>query len=122
MEEKIKEWVILDYRLKNLKKDELKLRKEICELALDGKTKGSKNCTYGQYPITATAKLNSKLDEILLKDMWSNLNEAEKACIKFVPKLVDKEYKNLDEKSNLHRAVENKPGTPSLKLKELKED
>lgn len=121
MEAKIKEWLILSGRLANIKEDEMELRKEIAEHILAGKVKGTKSSSFGPYTMNATAKLNTKIDKELLQTMWSDLSEEEKKCIKFDPKLVDKEYKNLDAKSNLHRAIESKPGAPTLKLKALKE-
>jgi len=121
MEAKIKEWLILSGRLKNIKADEMELRKEIAEHILAGKIKGTKSSTFGAYTLTASAKLNNKLDKELLQTMWPDMSKEEKNCFKFDPKIVDKEYKNLDAKSDVHRCVESKPGTPTLKLKALKE-
>lgn len=116
MEDKIKEWLTVSINLKVLKKQEIELRKEIAEHILDGKIKGSKKAIIGNDTMIATGVASPKLDEDLLKTIWSDLSKKEKACIKFSPKLVNDEYKKLDEKSNLHRAVELKPGMPQLKI------
>ncbi len=121
MEEKIKEWIIMSSRLKDIKESEMELRKDICDTILAGKIKGTKSSTFGVYTMTATAKLNGKLDKELLQSMWSDLSEEEKACFKFDPKLIDKEYNKLDSKSNVHRAIEMNPGAPNLKIKSIKE-
>lgn len=120
-EEKVKEWLIISGRLKSIKEDEMELRKEICDHILDGKIKGAKSSTFGKYTMTATAKIGEKVDQDLLKVMWPELSKAEKACFKFKADLVSKEYKTLDAKSNVHRAVDSKPGAPTLALKAMKE-
>ncbi len=119
--DKIKKWLVMSGNLTQLKEDEMELRKEIAEQILDGKLKGTKSASFGPYTMTATGKLNGKLDKDLLKVMWKDMTAEERKCFKFDPKLVDKEYKNLDDKSDVHRAVELKPGAPTLKLKALKE-
>lgn len=122
MENIIKTWLITSNQLKALKETELELRKLICDKILDGKIKGSKSDNFGVYIMTATAKTNKNIDKELLKTIWSDLSKKEKSCFEFNPKLIEKKYKEIDKNSNVHRVIEEKPGTPTLKLKSIKED
>lgn len=122
MEEIVKTWIIISEQLKQIKKIELELRNKICDKVLEEQTKGSKTETIGSYVMTATAKTNKTIDKDLLKSLWSDLSKDEKSCFEFNPKLIEKNYKEIDEESNIHRVIEEKPGTPSLKLKSIKEE
>lgn len=122
MEETIKTWLVLSKQLSGLKEIELELRNRICEKVLKDTMKGSKTDTIGKFILTATAKTNKKVDKDLLKTLWSDLSKEEKTCFEFNPKLVEKNYKKIEKDSNLHRVIEEKPGTPSLKLKSIKDN
>lgn len=112
----------LEYKddLAEAKEHELELRKEICEHILEGKIKGSKKGTIGNYVLVASAKLNIKVDAELLESIWEELSEKEKACIKYKPSLIAKKYNSLDGALKLHRCIDSKPGTPTLALKSVK--
>jgi len=117
-ESTIVKWVKASDALKQAKKLELELRLGICEDILGDKIKGTKKAKIGQYSLTATAKLTNKLDEVLLKTVWKDLSDSEKECVKFKPSLIVAEYNTLDDGMLIHRAIESKPGTPSLAIKE----
>ena len=106
-------------KLTEAKEKELLFRKEICEHILGDKIKGSKKGTIGIYVLSASAKLNIKLDAELLESMWKELSDGEKACIKYKPSLIAAEYKNVDSQAKLHRCIDSKPGTPTLTLKSV---
>jgi len=116
-EEGVKAWVIAAHRLKEAKETELNLRVPICEQILDGKIKGAKKGSIGRFTLTATAKINNKVDAELLKVGWEELTPSEKACIKYTPSLIAEEYNKLKGVVKLHRYVDSKPGTPSLAVK-----
>ena len=118
-EKVVKEWIFTKDKLTQAKEQELKLRKEICEHILQEKIKGSKKGSIGVYVLVASAKLNNKLDAELLESIWKELSEKEKACIKYKPSLIAKEYNSLDGAVKLHRCIDSKPGTPSLTLKSI---
>jgi len=113
----VKEWIFIKDKLTEAKTHELELRKEICEHILEGKIKGSKKGTIDGYVLTATAKMNDKIDVELLKSIWKELSDGEKACIKYKPSLIAAEYKKLKGALKLHRCIDSKPGTPALSLK-----
>jgi len=119
-EKLIKNWLEWKDDLAFAKENELKFRKEICEHILGDKIKGSKKGTIGKYVLTASAKLNIKVDDELLESMWEELSDGEKACIKYKPSLIAKEYNSLDGAMKLHRCIDSKPGTPTLTLKTVK--
>lgn len=113
----VKAWITSKEKLDNAKSMELKLRLQICEHILDGKAKGSKKATVGKFILTATAKLTEKVDPSLLDVFWPELTAEEKDCIKFKPSLKAKEFHKLKDAMLLHRAVDSKPGTPTLILR-----
>ncbi len=118
---KLQEWQEAKDDLQKAKDAEMAARKEICELILKGKQKGVIHFKKFGLDAAATAKLNQKLDAAILKSIFKKLNIKEKACIKYKPELVDKEYKKLPTDSIFHKAVESKPGTPALEIKPIKE-
>jgi len=116
-DKKIEYWIWIKNKLDVAKKEELETRKEICEHILQGKIKGAKKGTIGKYILTATAKMNNRVDAEFLKSVWESLSDKEKACIKYKPSLIAAEYKKLKGAMVLHRCIDSKPGTPALALK-----
>ena len=121
MEETVKEWITHKDKLAQVKSDELESRNKICDHILQGKLKGAKKGVIGIYTLTATAKLGQKIDEDELKVIWPDLSPIEKKCIKFDPRIIAKEYKDIPADSIINQAIETKPGTPTLELKSVKE-
>lgn len=119
-EELVQRWSELQAQLADVKVEEMELRKVISDHILKGKEQGAKKGAVGIYKLTATTKTNVGIDREELQVLWSDLTPAEKACVKFDPKLIAKEYKTLDTKSNLHRAITHKPGSPTLKINSVK--
>lgn len=121
MESKVKDWLEAKEQLAEAKSTELSLRKEICEHILQDKRKGTKKGIIGPYILSATAKLNAKIDKDALKAIWKDLSKDEKKAIRFKPEIAAKEYKKLDERSIIHQTITHTPGTPGLELKSVKE-
>ena len=119
-EKVVKEWIFVKDKLTQAKEHELKLRKEICEHILQGEIKGSKKRTIGNYVLTASAKLNIKINAELLGTIWEKLSNEERICIRYKPSLVAAEYKKLKGVMVLHRCIDSKPGTSTLALKSIK--
>jgi hypothetical protein len=105
--------------LDKAKEIELKMRNKICSEILVNKIKGTKTENIGKYKVSATAKLNTKIDKAELAKLWENLTTIEKAAITFKPELIAKNYNRLDKKCLIHKAVIAKPGTPALAAKEI---
>lgn len=120
MESKVKEWIEVASKLSSLKLVEKELRQEIADHILKDKIKGAKKGVIGPYILTATAKLNTKVDRDLLKTIWLDLDLVEKAAIRFEPKVIAAKYKVVPENSILNQALINKPGMPGLGLKGVK--
>lgn len=121
MEDLIKKWARIKNDLALIKQKELELREIICHRILGGTIKGTKTITAGLYTVSASAKLNTKIDNEELCAIWQDLSQLDKDCIEYKPKLIAKNYKGIDEKSKLHRVIITKPGTPTLTLKKLEE-
>lgn len=113
----VEAWIIAKANLNTAKKQESELRLSICEEILDGKVKGSKKSTIGRFILTATAKLNEKVDEDLLDTIWEDLADEEKECIEYKPSIKAKEFHKLKDSMLLHRAIDSKPGMPALAIK-----
>ena len=115
------QWEEAKIELDIAKEKEMDLRKEICSEILQDQQKGVKHFKKFGLDAAATAKLNQKLDVDTIKSIFKKLDKQEKACIKYDPKLVAANYKELPEDSIFHSAVESTPSTPSLKIKHLEE-
>lgn len=113
----IKDWSVWKDRLAMAKEKESELRKVICSKILRNKEKGTVNDILFDIPLKAVAKINRFVDREALRSIWRDLSKKEKACIKFKPELVEKEYKKLPKDSKLHSVIETKPGMPSLEVK-----
>lgn len=116
-EKEVKAWIVAKMKLDTAKGQEMELRQTICEHILNGKTKGSKKATVGKFILTATAKLNEKINPELFESLWPELTAEEKNCIKFIASIKAKEFHKLKDSMLLHRAVDSKPGAPTLTLK-----
>lgn len=117
MEELIVKWIKLSNKLAQIKETEMDLRKQIADHILAGKVKGSKTATIGKYKLSATAKVNTKIEREELQAIWPDLTAAEKAAVKFDPKLVAVEYKKVPANSIIHSVITDTPGAPSLSVK-----
>lgn len=117
MEDKVKKWIDMAARLKSLKLSESIARQEIADHILQEKLKGAKKGTIGPYILTATGKLNQKIDKDALKAIWKDITPAERQAVRFDPKLIAAEYKKLPDKAMINQVITEKPGLPGLELK-----
>lgn len=117
----LEEWLNVKAKFDAIKEQELALRKTICADILQGKI-GTKTTHIDGYKITASDKLNVKLDEAALDTVWEALSDIEKDCIKFKPALQMAKYNKLDKEvhDTLIEAIVTSPATPTLKV--VKED
>jgi len=119
--EKMQDWMDAKEALSEAKSKELELRLEICEGILKEKRKGTVHFKRFGLDAAAVAKVNTKVDEKELKEIFPKLSEEEKACIRYKYELVSKEYSKLPDDSIFHQAITTKPGMPGLTIKELGE-
>lgn len=119
---KVTDWQELSARLKQVKNEEAKLRREICEELFEGAAgEFSIKRRVGYLDVKATSKVNRKVDEAELDSVWELLREAEKACFKFKPTLQLAKYKALKKADlvvHLYDAITESPGMPTLEVKE----
>lgn len=121
-EKTVVEWMKVKKEIDELKKKENHLRIQMCKSILKGMIKGSRSEVIGKYKVTATAKINTSVDEEALLEIWPDLSDEEMACFKFPPKLNMRQYNSLDpEKKRIYSALISKPGLPTISIKEVKE-
>lgn len=118
LEEKLERWHEMSIELKQIKSDEMKLRKEIADEISRDHT-GTYKETVGDYLVTVNRKLQRKVDEQALSAIISGLDEDELSCLKTSNTIVVANYNTLSHKAMLHEAVIIKTGTPELKLKHV---
>jgi hypothetical protein len=117
----IEEWYGLNEDLKVMKADELRLRKKVFAKYFNNPEEGINSYDVGSgHVLKGTHKLNRSIDEKALTDLPGTkaMQAAIKACIKWKPSLVKKEYDRLSDKlkRQLDKAVITKPSTPSLQI------
>lgn len=116
MIEKIQLWIEKSVLLKKLKKEERALRNELSDF-FSFKENRQK---YPNYDIKNNVSKINNIDNAVLSNIWPDLNESEKACFEFLPKLIKKQYDKLPKNSLVHSAIISKSGAPSLKIEEKK--
>lgn len=101
--------------LKEAKEEEMELRLDICGDLLVNAEVSVNNFKQDGLKIKATRKLKMDIDKDLLKDIYDDMDEAERGCFKFDPTLMKKNYNNLDGDSKLVNSVITvSEATPSL--------
>jgi hypothetical protein len=112
-------WIEAKRQLDFYKKIELAHRALITTAVLAGQLRGSKTTYFAGHKVTATARLNYKIDEAELSINWKDLTPEEKACIEYKPRLKETLYHKLPDNSILKKAVVTvTPGTAGLEVKE----
>ena len=116
--EKIAKWKKLSATLKTIKKQEIELRKEIAESILQGKT-GTVNVNMHGFKVKAQQSTRKTVDNEALLSLWSDLTEPEKETVKWKPEIIEKQYKQLSEKSMLDSVITLKVNAPTLKVEKV---
>ena len=86
----------LAIQLKEIKDAEMKLRLEICDKLLKGKGVGTHTYKTDDLVAKAVKKVNYAVNKDLLADIYDDMDEAERACFKFEPKLLKKMFDQVD--------------------------
>lgn len=112
-------WEDAQAKMKFWKAKELELRNEILEELACQKDEGVVNKIIDDLKISATYKLNRKIDVSVLDAIWKDLEEAEKIAIKYKPDIVMKELRDLEKEgtSKLLNAIIITPGQGTIKIK-----
>jgi hypothetical protein len=114
-------WLELSNRLRKLKAEELKMRKELCEdiKGLSPPPYKNKFINENGFEIEVEFKVKHKLDKISINQLFKELTDADKNSLRYEPEIVMKEYRELPDSSLLHEAVTITPSAPTLKVKKL---
>jgi len=113
-------WAKIEKKLKELKKEEVDTRRELCQELFDsqpGKRKIVKEID--GIKITANYKTTTKIDAEALKQIFVDLSPEDEECIEYKPSLKKRNYNKLSEDSLLHEVVTEKPSMPTLKVEEV---
>lgn len=114
-------WLNTKSLLAKTKEKEMSLRKQIVDIITKGHSSPTTHIFETPYgDLTTTLTRNFKIDIDVYNQIERKLKTNELDCIKMHPKLKLKEFKLLDAKSLLRKAVIETPGAPTLKFK-LKE-
>ena len=121
----IEKWSKIKAFLTTAKEKEAQMRRDLCADILEGvpmdKGKARLKDVIQGYGVTAVQELSYSLDVDLVKEMWSDLSDAEKECVKTKVYLWDTGYKKLPADSLLHQAVTTRLAMPKLEAKKLEE-
>jgi len=116
---KLKQWQRINSQLARLKRDELKLRKELCAHILSGTHYPERTkVEVDGFIFTIEQKLIYNIDQAVLSQVWTKLDVTEQSAFKFEPKLVMKMYNEVGSNSLIQEAIITKPATPTIKVKE----
>ena len=119
----VKKWLHTKALLDMYKKDEMDLRKQIVAYITEGQVTPKTYKAEAAYgTLTATLGTNFRIDMDVYNQIERKLKPNELDCIKLDPKLKLNEFKLLDAKSLLRKAVIETPGAPTLKFKPKEEE
>lgn len=115
-------YISIKKKLTSVKKEEMSMRKELISKCSKPVIEGTVSEEIDDFLLKYGFKINRSVDKAVLDTIWENLNDEEKLCISFEPKLNLKNYKalqKLNPKSELMKAIVEKPGTGTLLVAEL---
>lgn len=103
-------------QLKDLREQEAKIRKEICNQLLDGKEVGTHKFNFGSYKVKAVKSYSYSLDQDMIRNMIENdeLTDDEMDAVRVKYELSLTNYNKLDFGSNLDDAITVKDAMPTL--------
>jgi len=120
--EKTADWIVLQEKLKSIKKQEMDLRVEICsELAAD-KPVGTHNFEKDGFKIKVKIGENINIDDDAYFNLRQDFTDEEKECVRLKPNLKISEYKKLTQAEGyvsglLDECITVTPATPTLEVK-----
>lgn len=121
-DKKLKKWNKLSATLKQVRADEMALRKELCvEILADQEmvngrvTAKTDNDDFES--IKAVQALSYSIDKAALNSLWDTLSEVEQSVVKNEPKLDLHAYKKLPQDSAFQEVVVTRLGVPTLEVK-----
>lgn len=115
LSEKIDEFRQVALRLKHIKAEEMNLRRDLCDILLKGKMKGTHSFNIDGMDVKATKKVNMSLDKKRVDHYYEQMSNAEKDAVKFNPTLSITMYDKIEgDSSVLDGCLTIKPATPTL--------
>ena len=110
------EYIEVKSQLEYYKQREKELRIKICDKVLEGQPTGTHRLTKGIYNLKAVKKVNYKIDNDLLTEVWDDLTEEEQAAVKYTPELRLTQYKQLEDSEGIDQVITVTPAMPELTI------
>lgn len=122
----LQQWNEAQEKLKELKVEEMKLRKRIFSLFFPNAVEGANTYDLANgYKLKGTSKITRKIDEAALEAVMAKMPRGSvDHLIKFKPSLVTKNYKALlpAQKKIIDEAIISSPGSPTISIVEPKKE
>ena len=123
---KLQQWHEAKAKLDHFKKLETKLRLEICTEMFEGRT-GKFTCSEeievgdNSFAVVAKSVTNLSVDEAMLHQLYQDgfLSDDDNLCFERKLKIIDSKLRGITSKSNVWKAITEKPGKPKLEVKAL---
>lgn len=117
MKDRYMELLALQQELAKVKKQELELRKELCNELFEGRVgEFKKEFETDRYEVEAQSKVTHNIDKTAFAAIVDELSDEELECIRYKPELDIRKWRKLPEDAILHEVVTEKPATPTLKI------
>lgn len=116
LEEKLERFRLIASELKLLKKEEMDLRKSLCDELLKNRPKGTHRFELPGMVIKANKKVLTTVDAKRLAEHYHVMTEAEKACIVYKPSLSLSAYNKLFDTPTLDECITVRPASPTLEV------
>ena len=103
----------LAIQLRDIKEKEMGIRREICEILLEGKEQGTHNFTIGGMKVKVVKAFKFQLDKGISL-IYDDLDEEEKSAIRVKYEVAVAVYKKLTNADQLNEYITVVPASPTL--------
>ena len=118
VEELLQEWVDTQQMMRQIKAEEMELRKQLVQFLVPDAVIGVHTRGFTTIIVKATLKLNHKFDEQELEEHYDDLSDLEKEAVKYKPSLSLSAYKKIPDelRQQLDEMLIVTPAAPTLSV------
>ena len=118
VEELLQEWVDTQQMMRQIKLEEMELRKKLVQFLVPEAVVGVHTRGFNTIIVKATLKLNHKFDEQELEEHYDDLSDLEKEAVKYKPSLSLSAYKKIPDelRQQLDEMLIVTPAAPTLSV------
>lgn len=121
-EDLVEHWLKASAQLKYFTQMERTLRTQLCDAFEISKMKeGTNHRSIDGYMVSINRRFNYTLDEDTLDEIWDDLSEEEKECIKTKRSLSKSKYNSIYDNSTLEDAVVVKDALPTVSVTKIED-